>query len=476
MLARIRHRGPDDLGHVQSGPTWLGHTRLSIVDVVGGHQPLSGSHDRWLVGNGEIYNHADLRAELGEDRFTTASDNETMLAVIEAWGTAGIGRLRGMFAFVIADGHGGVLAARDPLGIKPLYWAREGDRVVFASELRAFDPALRARVATFPPGHWWRPGGDPVPFADLGAPVGTVASKDAARTEVRAAIVTAVERRMMADVGVGVLLSGGLDSSIVAAVAARAAAKDGRRVLSFAVGTPGSADLAAARLVADHLGLEHHERVYDAAEAAAAIDDVVAATESYEPSLIRSAVPNWFVAELAARHVKVVLTGEGADELFAGYDYLRRYDDHDELDRELLRSVRGLHHLNLQRCDRVTMAHGLEARVPFLDLDVVTAARRVPPGWKLLGEAGQEKRLLREAFDGWLPDEVLWRTKVQFGDGSGAADVLGDWVARRPAGNADGINGLPEPRSAEEGVYQEVFARVLDGIPVDRVLGRFATA
>ena len=196
------------------------------------------------------------------------------------------------------------------------------------------------------------------------------------------------------------------------------------RVHSFAAGTEDSSDLVAARIVAEHLGLEHHERVYTADEVVDVLPTVVASIESFEPSLVRSAVPNYLLSELAARHVKVVLTGEGADELFAGYDHLRDIEDADDLRLELIRSVEGLHNLNLQRCDRVTMAHGLEARVPFLDLDLIAVAQRVPIAWKLPGEEGQEKAILRQAFTGWIPDEILWRRKEQFGDGSGTAAVM----------------------------------------------------
>ncbi len=223
---------------------------------------------------------------------------------------------------------------------------------------------------------------------------------------------------------------------------------------SFAAGTEGSSDLAAARIVAEHLGLDHHERVYTADEVVDVLPTVVASIESFEPSLVRSAVPNYLLSELAAQHVKVVLTGEGADELFAGYDHLRDIEDADDLRLELIRSVEGLHNLNLQRCDRVTMAHGLEARVPFLDLDLIAVAQRVPIGWKLPGEEGQEKAILREAFTGWIPDEILWRRKEQFGDGSGTADVMAE-QGRRPdsrrrlgAGTRPGPSPGPQPGGA----------------------------
>jgi asparagine synthase (glutamine-hydrolysing) len=278
-----------------------------------------------------------------------------------------------------------------------------------------------------------------------------------------------------------VFLSGGLDSSIVAAILARLA-EPGGVVRSFAAGTEGSSDLAAARVVAEHLGLVHHERVYTDDDVVAVLPEVVRSIESYEPSLVRSAVPNYLLAELAARHLKVVLTGEGADELFAGYHHFRAMDAA-TLGEALADGVDGLHHLNLQRCDRVTMAFGLEARVPFLSRELLAVAQRVPLDWKLLGEDGQEqaqeKALLREAFAGWLPESILWRRKEQFGDGSGTSDVMARQAARLvPDEDWERVRipGLPPARSREELGYQRVFAEHLGGIRAEQVLGRFATA
>ena len=308
-----------------------------------------------------------------------------------------------------------------------------------------------------------------------------LADRTEALVAIRETLVEGVRERMMADVPVGVFLSGGLDSSIIAAILARLA-EPGAVVRSFAAGTEGSADLAAARVVADHLGLEHHERIYSDDDVVAVLPEVVRATESYEPSLVRSAVPNFLLAELAARHLKVVLTGEGADELFAGYHHYREMDV-PALREALADGVDGLHHLNLQRCDRVTMAHGLEARVPFLSRDMLALALRIPMEWKLLGEDGQEqaqeKALLREAFAGWLPEEILWRRKEQFGDGSGTADVMARQAARLVPDEdweQAHIPGLPVARSREELAYQRIFATHLGGIRAEQVLGRFATA
>ncbi|MGH3414334.1 MAG: asparagine synthase (glutamine-hydrolyzing) [Marmoricola sp.] len=488
MLSRLHHRGPDGSGTRHVGPTWLGHTRLAIVDLDGGEQPLrSRDGQSWVVANGEIYNHDDLRTRLG-GRFVTDSDSEIVLHVVADLGTEGIHDMRGMYAFCVARRDGGLVLARDPLGVKPLYWARADDRLLAASELSAFPEAVRPLVEEFPPGHHWTPESGLRGFVDLrNDPLGVenpvrtpYPTREQARSAIRESLVHAVTERMMADVPVGVFLSGGLDSSIVAAILARQAGP-GVTIRSFAAGTPDSPDLAAARVVAEHLGLEHHERVYDDADVVASLPDVVRSIESYEPSLVRSAVPNFLLAELAAEHVKVVLTGEGADELFAGYHHLRDLAP-EELRTALVEGLEVLHHLNLQRCDRVTMAHGLEARVPFLGRDVVAVAQRIPLEWKLLGEddqtRAQEKALLREAFEGWLPAEILWRRKAQFGDGSGTADVMARQAARLvPDAEWDRVRipGLPAARSREELGYQRIFADELGGIRAEKVLGRFAT-
>jgi asparagine synthase (glutamine-hydrolysing) len=503
MLSPIAHRGPDGQGSRLVGSTWLGHTRLAIVDLAGGRQPMtsepgSTATGRWVAANGEIYNHAELRDELGGP-FSTSSDSEVVLHVVAARGPDGVHDLKGMYAFAVAaEPDSDVVAdelvlARDPLGVKPLYWARHDGRLLAASELGAFDEEVRPQVEEFPPGHVWTPSGGLRSFVDLRTdplgstePVGpSYTTREEAHTAIRETLVDQVRARMMADVPIGVFLSGGLDSSLVAAIMVREiehVSGPGSVVRSFAAGTPDSPDLRAAREVAAYLGTEHHERVYTDDEVIEVLPDVVRSIESYEPSLVRSAVPNYLLSELAAQHVKVVLTGEGADELFAGYHHLRELDEAALADA-LVEGVEVLHHLNLQRADRVSMAFGLEARVPFLAREMLAVAQRVPVAWKLLGEDGQEqaqeKAILREAFAGWLPDAVLWRRKEQFGDGSGTADVMQrraeafvpdeDWTAVR-------LEGLPPARSREELGYQRIFAEHLGGIRADQVLGRFATA
>lgn len=489
MLARLIHRGPDDQGSVRVGDAWLGHRRLSIVDLGGGHQPLSNdTDDLWLVGNGEIYNHEFVRETLGEE-FTTRSDNEAALRLVDTLGPDALTKLEGMYAFVVAGEDGRFVAARDPVGIKPLYWARDGEDVVFASEMRAFDPEWRDSVEVFPPGHYWTPEDGLVRFADpvadavpplvAGGSREDGALPESLLLETREVLCAAVESQMMGDVRVGVFLSGGLDSSIIAAIAADYLRQRGERLITFAVGTAESPDLAAARRVAEYLDTEHHERIYDAEEALARVPEVVRIIEHFDPSLVRSAVPNLMVSELAAEHVKVVLTGEGADEIFAGYEYLQDIDDAGALHDELVRIIEGLHNLNLQRCDRVTMANGLEARVPFLDRRVIASGLRLPPALKLAGPGRPEKRVLREAFAGWLPEDILWRVKAEFGDGSGAKDSLterlesaitdAEFAAERDV-------TAPALRTKEELAYQRIWHDQLGEIDPEATLGRFATA
>ncbi|UJA20376.1 asparagine synthase B [Thermoleophilia bacterium SCSIO 60948] len=492
MLEAMISRGPDDQGSV--GPddglegAWLGHRRLSIVDVEGGHQPLVGAGgDVFMVGNGEIYNHEAIRERLPDHVFRTRSDNEVALHLIERDGPKALADLNGMYAFCLAGRDGRFLAARDPIGIKPLYWATKNGRTVLGSEMASFAPELRDEIHAFPPGHYWTPEEGLVRFA---APVPPDAVADSSRREpaeptredldeLREVIVDAVERQMMGDVPVGVFLSGGLDSSLVAAIAQNYLERRGMTLQTFAVGLEGSPDVLAARACAEALGTEHREHLYTAEEATASMPEVIAKIEAYDPALVRSAVPNLMLAKFTSQYVKVVLTGEGADELFAGYEYMVEFPDPEPLHAELVRNVEGLHNLNLQRCDRVTMAHSLEARVPFLDAEVVAHVMRLPASWKVYGKDVPEKRLLRAAFEGWLPDELLWRDKSQFGDGSGAASVLTDPFTdsvTQADFEAECASVEPPLRTREEVAYYRIFREHLGDVQPSQTLGRFATA
>jgi asparagine synthase (glutamine-hydrolysing) len=492
MLDRLTHRGPDGGGHQQLSHAWLGHRRLAIVDLEGGGQPLHDT-DRalWLVGDGEVYNHARLRTELEQrgHTFLTRSDHETILHLLAADGPEALTRLWGMFAVVAAGEDGSFVAARDRIGIAPLYWVRDGDTVVFGSELKAFDPDRRNDVEPFPPGHTWSPdsglerfhalpaGRSAAVAGLLGVEEGAGEPPEAVFAAIRDTLVTAVERCMVADVPIGTLLSGGLDSSIVTAIAARIAKDQGWRLPTFSTGLADSEDLAAARQLASELGTEHYERVYTEDELIDWVPEVIGVLESFDPQLVHSTVPNLLVSKLASRHVKVVLIGEGADELFAGYSHYGEIESDDELHAALIETIEGLHAGGLQRVDRVAGVNGLEPRLPFLDVDLVELGLALPARWKLAHEDRAEKWLLRKAFEGWLPDELLWRRKAQFGEGTGARDVLREhYGALVDAEEFARERGLVDPplRTPEELAYFRLFQRYLTGMDPEGVVSRFA--
>lgn len=488
MLERMAHRGPDGSRSRRVGQAWLGTRYLTITDPQTGAQPLSGQREAiWLVGDGHIYNHRRIRRELGADRFGTGSDLEAALQLFKDRGVAAFEQLWGTFALAVAADDGRFAVTRDGLGIAPLYWAHRGDTVLFASELKAFDEDWRAAVQPFPPGHTWDPtvglvAGPAFPAAEPVLLTTRAPEEDPPEwvfAALRETIVRAVQRCLDTVAPVGVLLSGGVDSSIVTAVAAHLRAAEGGRLPTFAVGLAGSSDLAAARLVAESAGTDHRELVYTAADAIDLVPRIVTELESFDPTLVHSAVPHHLVAELAGRHVKVVLAGEGADELFAGYAHYGRHETGTALHAELVATLEGMHIGGLQRVDRVAAAHGIEPRVPFLDLDVVELALALPPEWKLIDSDRPAKWLLRRAFEGWLPDEVLWRRKEQFGEGTGMNDVLRDHYEAtvtdahllREAGAVQ-----PPLRTREELAYYRMFARAFPGIDPSSTVGRFAEA
>jgi asparagine synthase (glutamine-hydrolysing) len=492
MLDRLTHRGPDGEGHRQLEQAWLGHRRLAIVDLEGGAQPL-GDPERglWLVGDGTVYNHERLRRDLEErgHRFRTRSDHETILHLLAADGPTALAELWGTWAVVAADEHGTFVAARDRIGIAPLYWVRDGDTVVFASEIKAFDPDRRDRVEPFPPGHTWTPEDGlsrvhELPTSRSASVRGLVGDEhgiadeppEALFTAIRETLIAAVERCMDVEVPVGTLLSGGLDSSVVTAIAARIARQRGWRLPTFSTGLADSEDLAAARQLAAELGTAHHERIYTEDELIDWVPEVVGVLESFDPQLVHSSIPNLLVSKLASRHVKVVLIGEGADELFAGYAHYGAIDSDDELHAALVETIEGLHAGGLQRVDRVAGVNALEPRLPFLDVDLVELGLGIPARWKLVHDDRAEKWLLRKAFEGWLPDELLWRRKAQFGEGTGARDVLRDhYGALLSPEEFEQQRHVVDPplRTPEEAAYFRLFQRYLTGIDPGGVISRF---
>lgn len=456
MTEALRHRGPDDQGHYLGNRTALGHRRLSIVDCEGGHQPiLNEDGSAATIVNGEIYNARGLRDTLTRcrHRFRTASDSEVPLHLYEDVGPQAVQSLDGMFALAIASGDA-LFLARDPIGIKPLYLSIDRDSIAFASELKAL-PSDAGSVIELPPGAWFR--------SDVGlqryysVPESSPADQPCAtlRESLRDVIGRAVEKRLMSDVPLGTFLSGGLDSSIITALVRQHV----HRLHTVAVGMEGTPDLEAARSVARHLETIHHECVFTADEVLEALPAIIFHLESFDVDLVRSAIPCYFASRLASEHMKVVLTGEGADELFAGYRYHRSLHRPNRLQDELVRSVAALHNMNLQRVDRMTMAHSIEGRVPFLDVDVIELALRIPTDLKLRGAPPVEKWILRKAFEDMLPGNIVWREKTQFDEGSGTADLVSKLTPAMADRFGVSSTGASSARQLEERVYRALFRR-----------------
>ncbi|MGQ9549110.1 MAG: asparagine synthase B [Roseiflexus sp.] len=417
MLARLTHRGPDGQGVVVTDTGVLGHTRLAIIDLEGGRQPMEHA-GAVICFNGEIYNYRSLRNRyLRDQTLETDSDTEVLVRLYRTLGPGFVNLLEGMFAFAILDGND-LFLARDPIGIKPLYLAQHDHTLLFASEIKALAP-YADQVTTFPPGTWYhsRLGSHTYyEFAQGWPRNGIFETAEQAQTAIRAVLRSAVHKRLLADVPVGISLSGGLDSSIIALLAR--AELD--YVETFAVGMEGSEDLEAARHMAEYLGTRHYEYVYTLAEMEAVLPEVIYHLESADPALVRSAVPNYFLARLASERVKVILTGEGADELYAGYDYMRALTTPEDLHHEMEIAIRELHRTNLQRADRMFMAFGVEGRVPFLDIESIALALSLPPEWKLAAPGESTKMLLRQAFANDLPDSIVQRPKQKFSAGAGS--------------------------------------------------------
>jgi asparagine synthase (glutamine-hydrolysing) len=439
LSRRMRHRGPDWSGIHADERAILVHERLAIVGVDSGAQPLkSPDGQQVLAVNGEIYNHRTLRAEFDERfAFQTHSDCETILPLYLHGGAPGewLNRLQGMFAFVLWDAaRGEWLIARDPIGIIPLYFGHdEHGNLYVASELKALAPVC-VDAREFPPGHWWSSSApEPVRYYAPGwRDYPAVAAAESDRGKLRHALEAAVKSHMMSDVPYGVLLSGGLDSSLVAAIAKKYAARrveeDEKteawwpQLHSFAVGLKESPDLKHARSVAAHIGTVHHEFHFTVQEGIDALADVIYHLETYDVTTVRASTPMYLMARrIRAMGIKMVLSGEGSDELFGGYLYFHKAPDARALHEETVRKLDKLHLFDCLRANKAMAAWGVEARVPFLDREFIDVAMSLNPEVKLSGkQRGRiEKQFLRESFAGYLPESVLWRQKEQFSDGVG---------------------------------------------------------
>jgi len=479
---RQRHRGPDWSGVYVDERAILVHERLAIVDPAGGSQPLLSEDGALaLAVNGEIYNHRELKQELVQPyAFQTGSDCEVINALYREDEPASfLNRLNGIFAFALWDKRAGrAIIARDPIGVVPLYWGHDKQgRLCVASEMKSLADTC-ADVAQFPPGHWYDSATGELtryyerPWRDYDAVQGVEVS----RQELREAFEAAVHRQLMTDVPYGVLLSGGLDSSLVAAVAARYARhriEDGDRseawwprLHSFAIGLAGSPDLAAAKIAADMLGTVHHGFEYTFEEGLDALPEVIRHIETYDVTTIRASTPMFLLARrIKAMGVKMVLSGEGSDEIFGGYLYFHKAPNAREFHEELVRKLDALNNYDCLRANKSMMAWGVEPRVPFLDRAFLDVAMRMDASHKMVDKASGriEKAVLREAFEGYLPKEILWRQKEQFSDGVGYGWIDGlkahaeAQVSDRELAAADKRFPYNPPQTKEAYYYRSLF-------------------
>ena len=480
MSGKLRHRGPDWSGIYCGGTAILAHERLAIVDPESGRQPLfSPDKKQVLAVNGEIYNHRDIRRRYKDKyAFQTGSDCEVILALYREKGDGFLDELNGIFAFALYDvERNDYLIARDPVGVIPLYYGRDKEgRLYVASELKALEGQCDS-YAPFPPGHVLT-GNDDAPrryYRRDWFSYDNVKDNPADTDSLRHALEAAVRRQMMSDVPYGVLLSGGLDSSIISAVAQKHAKRrietDGEeaawwpRLHSFAVGLRGAPDLAKARLVAERIGTVHHEINYTIQEGLDALADVVYFTETYDVTTIRASTPMYLLARvIKSMGIKMVLSGEGADEVFGGYLYFHKAPSARAFHEETVRKLSKLHLYDCLRANKSLAAWGVEGRVPFLDTEFLDTAMRVNPEAKMCPGATIEKRILREAFAQMLPSEVVWRQKEQFSDGVGYSwidtlkRITADSVSDDEMAHAAERFPIHPPRNKEEYFYRSLFA------------------
>ena len=495
MSRKIRHRGPDWSGIYSGTTAILCHERLSIVDPESGKQPLfSPDKKQVLAVNGEIYNHQDLRADKdvsADYDYQTGSDCEVILALYRQWKNAGadpakltplIERLSGIFAFALYDAdNDSFLIARDPIGVIPLYIGYDPDgRVYVASELKALEGQCD-HYEPFLPGHYYW-SGDPGmkryykrDWMDNKTRTESDLSYGQAVEEIRQSLMGAVRRQLMSDVPYGVLLSGGLDSSVISAIAERYADKrieDGSvtkawwpRLHSFAVGLKGAPDLAKAKLVADHIGTVHHEINYTIQEGLDAIRDVIYFIETYDVTTVRASTPMYLLARvIKSMGIKMVLSGEGADEIFGGYLYFHKAPTAEEFHKETVRKLSKLYMYDCLRANKSLAAWGVEGRVPFLDKEFLDVAMSMPPKYKMCPGNTIEKKVVRDAFSDMLPEAVAWRQKEQFSDGVGYSwidtlkQITASAVSDEQMAHAAERFPINPPRNKEEYYYRSIFA------------------
>ncbi|KPZ63466.1 Asparagine synthetase B [glutamine-hydrolyzing] [Pseudoalteromonas sp. P1-16-1b] len=479
MSKLLRHRGPDWSGVYSSDKAILVHERLAIVGVSSGAQPLYNPEKTHILAvNGEIYNHKELAASLEvEFDFQTQSDCEVILALYKQKGPAFLDDLNGIFAFCLYDEEqDAYLIGRDHIGIIPLYTGHdEHGNFYVASELKALSPICK-HIEEFPPGHYlYSKDGKLTPYYQRDwQSYDAVKNNDAKAEDVKDALEAAVKRQLMCDVPYGVLLSGGLDSSVISGITQHFAAKRIEdndesdawwpKLHSFSVGLEGSPDLAAAQKVADMIGTIHHPIIFTIQQGIDALKEVIYHIETYDVTTIRASTPMYLMArQIKAMGIKMVLSGEGADELFGGYLYFHKAPNAQEFHEELNRKVSKLHMFDCLRANKSMAAWGVEARVPFLDKEFVDVAMRINPEAKMCKDGKIEKHILRAGFDGYLPDEVLWRQKEQFSDGVGYSwidtlkEFVNEQVTDQELANAKFKYPINTPDSKEAYFYRRIF-------------------
>ena len=479
MSKKIRHRGPDWSGIYSDKKVIMTHERLAIVDPASGKQPLF-SEDKKLIlaANGEIYNHRELKKQLDDSyNFQTASDCEVILALYQKKGVNFIEEMNGIFGFALYDvKKDEYFIARDHMGIIPLYigWDKNGTFYV-ASELKALE-GVCSKIELFPPGHFLssKDGKLVQWYKRDWSKYEAVKDNKTTILEIKNALEAAVHRQLMSDVPYGVLLSGGLDSSITSAIAKKYADKRIEtddvqdawypQLHSFSVGLEGSPDLAAAQKVATHIGTIHHEIKFTIQEGLDAIKDVIYNTETYDITTIRSSTPMYLMARvIKSMGIKMVLSGEGADEIFGGYLYFHKAPNAEEFHNETVRKLDKLHMYDCLRANKSLMAWGIEGRVPFLDKEFMDVAMRINPKDKMINGERMEKWVIRKAFEDMLPKSVAWRQKEQFSDGVGydwidtLKEVVDKEITDEQLANAKFRFPIQTPQNKEELYYRVIF-------------------
>jgi asparagine synthase (glutamine-hydrolysing) len=427
LSARMSHRGPDERGyHIMENGSIICHESLSIIDLDSGKQPIQGTQKAWMVHDGEIYNYQELKNGILKDyNFRTKSDSEVIVHLYEEFGYDFCNKLDGDWAFVIIDGDD-YIASRDPLGIKPLYYGLdERGRIYFSSEMKPIADQCKT-FSTFPPGHYYTPKTGFVKYYQPEYEDYENANNDLKLTEIREALTEAVRKRLMGDLPVGVLLSGGLDSSLISSIAARLLKESGKKLQSFSIGlNADTPDNKVARKAAEFLGTEHHEIHFSVKEGIELLDQIIQNIETYDIISVRASVPMFILSKaIADQGIKAILSGEGADEIFGGHLYFRNAPSTEEFQKETIERVQKLFTADLLRADKSTMANSIETRIPFLDKNFLDTTMLIRPEEKQPKTYdGIEKYILRKAFDTpenpYLPSEVLWRQKEQFSDGVG---------------------------------------------------------